>query len=313
MQDKRMGPVTGLERVTYGVEDMALGKRFFRDWGLKLVSDGPDRVVFATLEGSEVELRPIDAPDLPPAIEPGSTVREVTWGVKGPADLERLHADLRSAGDVQAAEDGSLRCFDPSGLALRFQVSRRRVADVKGCPTNSYGHHPRKNQPSRIYDSAEPVRLSHIVINTADLARHQAFYMEVLGFHLSDSYPGDGVFLRCQAEGGHHDLFLLRHAQGKVGLNHVSFMVRDIYEVFGGGINVTRLGWETHIGPGRHPISSAIFWYVKCPCGGLVEYYADEDYLTADWVPRELPRTAASFAEWSIVGGIDSETRKQKR
>ena len=42
-------------------------------------------------------------------------------------------------------------------------------------------------------------------------------------------------------------------------------------------------GWKTQIGPGRHPISSAYFWYVNCPAGGLAEYYADEDWCTEAW------------------------------
>ena len=102
--------------------------------------------------------------------------------------------------------------------------------------------------------------LQRIVFNTVALEQTSAFYTDLLGFHVSDSYPGGGVFLRCQLEGGHHDLFLTKRRNGRPGLNHASFMVRDIYEAFGGGINMNRLGWQTEIGSGRHPISSAVFW-----------------------------------------------------
>ena len=73
-----------------------------------------------------------------------------------------------------------------------------------------------------------------------------------------------------------------------------------------------RCGWETQLGPGRHPISSAYFWYFRNPAGGLIEYYADEDELTADWQPREFEPGPTVFAEWAIDGGIDGNTRRQK-
>jgi hypothetical protein len=59
-------------------------------------------------------------------------------------------------------------------------------------------------------------------------------------------------------------------------------------------------------------VSSAYFWYFKNPAGALVEYYADEDQLTADWQPREFEPGPTVFAEWAIDGGLDGNTRRQK-
>ena len=89
--------------------------------------------------------------------------------------------------------------------------------------------------------------------------------------------------------------------------------MRDVHEVFGGGMHISRCGWETEIGPGRHPISSAYFWYVKNPAGGLAEYYADEDVVTAGWQAREFTPAPEIFAEWAVIGGIDGRTRRQKQ
>jgi hypothetical protein len=118
--------------------------------------------------------------------------------------------------------------------------------------------------------------------------------------------------LRCSAEGGHHNLFLLQLPEPRSGLNHVAFTVRDIHEVFGGGMYMSRCGWDTELGPGRHPISSAIFWYFPCPAGALMEYYADEDQLTGEWKARDFTPGPTVFAEWAIKGGIDGHTRRQK-
>ncbi|HCN72834.1 MAG TPA: glyoxalase, partial [Pusillimonas sp.] len=105
---------------------------------------------------------------------------------------------------------------------------------------------------------------------------------------------------------------LLQTPDKKVGLNHVAFAVRDIHEVFGGGLHFDRCGWKTQLGPGRHPISSAYFWYFVNPAGGLIEYYADEDQLDENWVPREFEPAPTRFAEWAVDGGLDGHTRRQK-
>lgn len=277
--------VIGIDSITYGVEDLGLCRRFFADWGLQ-----PKGHDFETLNGCEVKLRHKDDPALPPAMEAGSTLREVVWGTDG-AKIEP--------------------CVDPNGLALRFRASQKRRIDARGVPVNVWGHNARVDRPSPVYERAEPVEVGHLVLFTDRLAQMERFYVERLGFLVSDRYPGRGVFLRCTPEGGHHDLFILQTPSSRPGVNHVAFTVRDIYEVFGGGLHVSRKGWTTEIGPGRHPISSALFWYVKCPAGGLAEYYADEDYVTPAWKPRELTPSPENFAEWAITGGIDGNTRRQ--
>ena len=59
--------------------------------------------------------------------------------------------------------------------------------------------------------------------------------------------------------------------------------------------------------------SSAIFWYFHNPAGALVEYYTDEDELTADWKPRDFTPGPTVFAEWAIDGGLDGHTRRQPK
>jgi catechol 2,3-dioxygenase-like lactoylglutathione lyase family enzyme len=302
--------IKGIDRITFGVEDMETCRRFLTDWGLQPTAQSDAGAIFETLDGCEVELRAKDDPSLPPAIEPGPTLREVVWGVADEASLARLADRLRElpGHDVR---DGMPGCRDPIGLSVRFRPSRRRPVTVKGSPLNTIDQHPRVDEPSPVYERAHPVKVGHVVLFTDRLAEQEAFYVEQLGFRVSDRYPGRGVFLRCQPRGGHHDLFLLQLPTPKVGINHIAFTVRDIHEVFGGGMHINRCGWRTEIGPGRHPISSAYFWYVRNPCGGLAEYYANEDWVTENWKPREFEPSPEAFAEWAIVGGIDGQTRRQ--
>ncbi len=199
-------------------------------------------------------VRRIDDATLPPAIEAGPTLREVVWGVESQASLDQLARTIADApGFVRQGEGDTLRigCTDPNGLAVRFQVTRKHDVQVDCALMNTWNDKPRLNQRSPIYDHATPIEVGHVVFFVKDVKATERFYVEKFGFVPSDRYPDRGAFLRCTPEGGHHDLFLLQLPEPKSGLNHVAFTVRDIHEVFGGGMHVSRKGWDTQLGPGR--------------------------------------------------------------
>lgn len=304
--------IEGIDAITYSTDRWDDAKKFFADWGLKSVTDEAEQQVWETLNGAQVRVRRPDDASLSPAMEPGPTMREVTWGVSDPAALEALVAPLSKARGFEdrRATEGTLQALDPHGLRVVFEVSRKRPVDVAGVPTNPWGDVRRIDTPSPVYERAEPVEVGHVVFFTNQLDAMEAFYAS-LGFVTSDRYPGRGVFMRCAPEAGHHDIFLLALPNKGPGINHVAFTVRDIHEVFGGGLHMSRCGWKTQLGPGRHPISSAYFWYFENPCGGLIEYNADEDHLTGQWQERSFEPGPTVFAEWAIDGGIDGNTRRQ--
>ncbi|MEF7614878.1 VOC family protein [Aquincola sp. MAHUQ-54] len=307
--------VLGIDQITYVSDDLPTSRRFFGDWGLKLASESADALVFECLNGCRVVVARLGLPGVPAGTEEGPTLCEVVWGVESAADLDRYASALADQpGFVDHEAEGARRigCTDPNGLAVRLQVTRKQAIDVECGVMNTWASKQRINQPSPIYERATPIEVGHVVFFTHDVNTTSTFYRERLGFVQSDSYPNRGAFLRCAPDGGHHDLFLLQLPSGKRGLNHVAFTVRDIHEVFGGGLHFSRCGWETQLGPGRHPVSSAYFWYFKNPAGGLIEYYADEDQLTADWQPREFEPGPTVFAEWAVDGGLDGHTRRQK-
>jgi catechol 2,3-dioxygenase-like lactoylglutathione lyase family enzyme len=239
-------------------------------------------------------------------------VREVIWGAASAQELESTLQPLRSLPTFKVGADGMPRLTDPDGLGLGFRVSKRRPIVVKPTAPNAPGSHQRVNQRSPIHERAYPINIGHVVLFAADFAAMRAFYTEKLGFVISDEYPGHGVFTRCQVVGDHHNLFMLNRP-GRAGVNHVAFTVSDIHEVIGGGIAMSKKGWKTEIGPGRHPISSAYFWYFENPLAAPLEYYADEDYCTESWKPGTFERKPELFAEWAIAGGIDGTTRRQAR
>jgi catechol 2,3-dioxygenase-like lactoylglutathione lyase family enzyme len=302
--------VLGIDEITFGAQDIARCRQFFLDWGLALIEETDTRLAFETLNGCRVIVAHSDTPGLAPGVEADPTLREVVWGVASDADLARYSAAMQAwPGFVQ--QDQRAGCTDPSGLAVRVQVSRKKSIDLDCTKVNTWTERSRVNQASPAYERALPIEVGHVVFFVKSLDKVTQFYQDVLGFVISDRYPGRGHFLRCAPRGGHHDLFLLQLPEARNGLNHVAFTVRDHHEVFGGGLHMSRCGWDTELGPGKHPISSAIFWYFVSPAGALVEYYADEDELTEDWQPREFTPGPTVFAEWAIKGGIDGHTRRQ--
>ncbi|MEB4674518.1 VOC family protein [Enterobacteriaceae bacterium G50] len=301
--------VIGIEKLEFGVDDVAYSAKFMADFGLKGDASGRR---FTTLSGASVELNSQDAPALPDAFEAGNTLRRMTWGVASQAELDALRPKLASQPGYREV-DGALECRDPNGMTLRVQVSQQQPVELNVEPINQWGDARRIDTPSPVYDRAEPINIGHVVFFVEELAAVEKFYREVLGFQVSDRYINRAVFLRCQARGGHHNLFLLQLPNRKRGLNHVAFTVRDIHEVIGGGIAMNKHDWSTFIGPGRHPVSSAYFWYVNSPTGGAFEYYTNDDYLTEKWQPRELEHSLVSFTEWAVEGGIDHDTRRQQK
>lgn len=302
--------ILGIDEITFGTGDLATSRKFFDDWGLTLTQEHPDLLVFESLNGCRVLVAHSDKPGLPIGIEPDPTLREVVWCVSNEQDLQAVRERLQDQPGFVDSGD-SVGCTDPNGLAIRIQVTRKRDIQLQAAVTNTWNERRRINERAPAYDRATPVEVGHVVFFCTDVISTSAFYQDKLGFVLSDRYPGRGDFLRCSAEGGHHDLFLLQPPQARKGLNHVAFTVRDLHEVVGGGMHMSRQGWKTELGPGRHPISSAMFWYFENPAGALVEYYTDEDELTAEWVAREFTPSPELFAEWAIKGGLDGHTRRQ--
>ncbi|AHG19389.1 glyoxalase [Chania multitudinisentens RB-25] len=306
--------ITGIEKLEFGVEDLPTCEKFLQDFGLQpmLQHWGEPRREFTTLSGASVVLYPQNSEVLPAAFEAGSTLRRMTWGVESPAALAALQQKLADMpGFRQVGEE--LECRDPNGMTLRFGVTAQQAVEVPVLPINQWGDVRRIDQASPVYAKAEPINIGHVVFFVEDLAATERFYREQLGFQVSDRYIDRAVFLRTQVRGGHHNLFLLKLPNRSRGLNHVAFTVRDIHEVIGGGIAMNKEQWSTFIGPGRHPISSAYFWYVNSPAGGAFEYYTNDDYLTENWQPRELEHSLVSFTEWAVEGGIDHDTRRQHK
>jgi catechol 2,3-dioxygenase len=80
-------------------------------------------------------------------------------------------------------------------------------------------------------------KIGHVALFVSDLERSARFYVQVLGFRVTDVYgddmmPGGAVFLRCNTD--HHGIALFPATQERqpgVGLHHMAFEVGSLDEV----------------------------------------------------------------------------------
>ena len=203
--------------------------------------------------------------------------------------------------------DGTIHALDPLGLGIAFRVSRCKKVTAPEPQFNMPGRVGRLNARAKLYKDAHPMEMTHVVFMVPDTEVEVEFYVGRLGFKASDSYPGRGYFLRGGASTNHHNLFLLNPGgKGeKFGFHHLAFEMANIHELFGGGLNMTRKGWKTLLGPGRHPISSCYFWYFFNPAAAARSTTSTPTSSTSTGSPGEFDQTPEAFAEWSLAGGME--------
>ena len=294
--------LTGIERVTFAVESLGDACRYAADWGLSPTDRAERRdAIFVTTDGCEVAF--VEADQTDPARRPvgdASGLSEVTWGVRDAASLTALQRALGT--DRQTAIDDSsvLRTVDDLGICLAFRSTRRVAVGYEPTRYNAPCQPTRVDERGVRYDQARPHEISHLAITVDDAGAAANFYIDRLGFRVSDRYADRGVFLRCAPEGNHHNLFLLNGLQPGPRFGHLAFKVRDLHEVISGGQSFDAKGWTTFAGPGRHMVSSACFWYFLTPFGGSWEYAADEDVVTDEWTPTDFAAESHIFSEWTF-------------
>ena len=296
----------GIETLVYGVDDLESCLRFYGDFGLEAETSDSLGASFRLPEGSRFVIRSSAAPDLPPAFLNGPGPREVIWGVDTPEALGAIAAELSRDREVRADTDGTLHTRDEAGISIGFRVFDRQALGVSAAPPeNNLAAPARWNRHRKWYDRARPKLINHVVFGVPDVDRAVAFYVERLGFRVTDIMRGFGMFMRCDGRHDHHNLFFFRGG-GRLFFSHVSFGVETIDELMIGAMEMQRRGWASPVGLGRHRISSLVFYYMDSPAGGQTEYSADSDYLDDDWTPRLWDQ---SFGQHHWLASVANDPR----
>jgi catechol-2,3-dioxygenase len=142
-----------------------------------------------------------------------------------------------------------------------------------------------------------PRRLSHVVIGSADAAASRRFFVEGLGFRVSDEVPAIGAsFLRCSSD--HHNLLV--QAAPAAFLHHTAWEMDDLDAVGRAAAAMVAAEPSRHVwGLGRHGIGSNFFWYLRDPAGNFAEYTSDLDVIAdAEAWARAAQAPAHPLAVW---------------
>ncbi|QOV96029.1 VOC family protein [Novosphingobium sp. ES2-1] len=297
MPPKDSTAVIGIERVIFGVTDIAEHTRFWVDFGLQIEHASEEEATFLLPSGSRLVLLPHGDARLPsPDPYVGDGIKETVWGVDTTENLELLAASL--AGEVPVARDadGTVHCVCPDGQPIALRVWQKKPVVSEASPVNTPSSWPRFNQHRIWRKRARPKTINHVVFFSTDYVGSFEFYERHLGFRYVDHSKGTGIFARAGGTFEHHSIFWvncdLPIAPDHFKFMHIAFGCDDIDEVMLGANIMDNKGWKnttmnTSGGISRHRISSAIYYYCEIPGhAGEAEYHADTDYVDDGWVPR---------------------------
>jgi len=281
-----MSRVTEIRHVGYSVADLAAERDFYAGkWGLKQVAD-KDGLVYFAAEGSDqlfvVRLRQGE----------DNRIDVIALATGTREDVEALHIKVRDAGcrivfaPKQLDQFGGgygFRFFSPDGLP--FEIS----AEVATGPSRQL-----------VRWDAVPQKISHIVLHSPNHAVMVRFFVDVLGFRISDWLGDFMAFLRCNE--WHHRLAVL---PGPPCLNHVAYDMLGVDDMMRGIGRLKKADIDIKWGPGRHTAGNNTFSYFVTPNGFVVEYTSELD--SVDFETHEAKMHAPTpqvMDQWGVgVGG----------
>jgi catechol 2,3-dioxygenase-like lactoylglutathione lyase family enzyme len=268
-------PLHRLTAITVGVPNPAETVAYYTEFGLTPLGEGR----FATADGGE-QLRIVAAPQ--------RQLLEISMGVDDQDDLDRIANQLGKLALAVHRDGERLSVHEPiAGFRAVVSIAPHvEQASVEPTPYNAPGRCERTGRAPGILRETpvRPSKLGHVVVGSTDRAATQRFFLDGLGFKVSDEVPGLASFLRCSTD--HHNVLV---QQAPVNfLHHTSWQVSDVDEIGRGAMAMLEQHPERHVwGLGRHHIGSNFFWYLKDPAGNFSEYYSDGDCIIDDetWQP----------------------------
>jgi catechol 2,3-dioxygenase-like lactoylglutathione lyase family enzyme len=255
-----------------------------------LTETGPG--VLATRDGGE-QLRLVEAPR--------RRLVELGVGAESSDDVARIARSLEAIGIPSERAGDALQVLEPaSAVRVTVSVAPGLVQQQSALArANAPGQVARRNARADSFGRLAPVaprKLGHVVIGSPDAAASRRFFVEGLGFKVSDEIAGVASFLRCSKD--HHNVLV--QAAPVAFLHHTAWQVDDVDEIGRGAQALIEVDPARHVwGLGRHHIGSNFFWYLRDPAGNFTEYYADLDCIVDDelWEPGVF-EGAKSLAAW---------------
>jgi len=299
---------------------LAPTERFWRDFGMHIVSASPVRIV-ARGAGT--------APCIAVAVQ-GTSNRFVgpAFRMADDTDLDRYVQELgacRLAPELIPGGGSGVELFDPSGRSVWLLHGQERVdclplREALVATTNTAHQAPRVNRMVRPpIEPARVVKLGHVVLQTVDFPRMADWYLRVLGLIPTDvQYLADGspnlAFCRLDLSAqpaDHHTLVLVGGIEDRY--EHSAYEVLDL-DALGQGQQVLRAQGHRHMwGIGRHVLGSQLFDYWFDPDGFEHEHYTDGDLFTTDFETQYSPLEFGGLWAWGDDAPASMKPKKNLR
>src|SRR5689334_4936510 len=284
--------VIGVRSVELGVRDLAKSVRFYCDvWGLTEVVSEPGVV---HLRGTGVEHHVLTLREHPEArllaVHMSARDRDAVEALAHRADA--FGTRIEGLGELSAHAGGGFgfRFKSPDGLPLSIS------SDVRA-------------HPDAAVDRSRPTKISHVVLNSATTDDQVNYFVDVLGFRLSDS-SHMMEFLRCSSD--HHSMAIFRNKGPS--LNHVAYEMPNIDGLMRGAGRMKESGFNIEWGVGRHGPGNNVFSYFIEPNGFVTEYTTEVEQVNdADHVPQSAEywhKIAPIPDRWRTAGPPGPKMRK---
>lgn len=268
-----------LASVRFNTTNLSNQAQFYNDrWGLE-PSESHDGAIYMRAEGPKHHVLSLHESDV-------SGLRSMVFEVPRHEDLQRLQDRLLDAGvtvlcpittDFEVGTDRGMSCLDPDGNVVEIVTGFANS-------TGAYGHRDIK-----------PQDVNHVVLESSDPARLERFYIDLLGFRMTERINGIISFYACNTN--HHTVAIAQSRDGENGLNHVAFELTDweawaraLY--YAGERGITRVA-----GPGRHGPGNNLFCYYRDEDRNVVEYTTEIEKVD-DNAPPIFHDDPSQFDVW---------------
>jgi len=277
--------VTGLRGVELGVKDLNQSIAFYQCiWGLEPVVTEGDTVHLRANGGEHhvVTLRE----------RPKGGLLGIHFAAQDRVAVDALAAKAKAFGAKAVSAPAELPRGAGGGYGFSFQSPDGHVLNIS-CDVARH--------PNTVSDRSKPLTLSHVVLNSPKIEDQTGFFIDLLGFRLSDT-TDMMEFVRCSSD--HHSIAVAR-GEGP-SLNHMAYEMSNIDGLMRGAGRLKSSGFNSEWGVGRHGPGDNVFTYFVEPNGFVVEYTAEVEQIDeATYLPhdakywREFPMRPC---RWGMAG-----------
>jgi catechol 2,3-dioxygenase len=284
--------VTGVRSIELGVRDLDQSAEFYsKVWALEEIASAADCIHFRATGGEHHVLTIRERPK--PAL------LGVHFAAGDRAAVDALCAKAKGYGVDVADGAAALTGSAGGGYGFRFKTPDGLPMSIS-CDTVQH--------PNAVLDRSRPTKISHVVLNSGKTDDQVPFFVDVLGFKLSDSSQMM-EFLRCSAD--HHSVAIFR--SNGPSLNHVAYEVPNIDGLMRGSGRLRQNGYDIEWGIGRHGPGSNVFSYFIEPNGFVAEYTTELDQLDdATHVPQDAQywqKVSPAGDRWGTAGPPSNRMR----